>query len=196
MSYNIQGGIAVAGRRLYGALVGLYDPACGREYIREAERISRAIQYGNAIGLSPLGARGGNLLSSVSETGGYATAGVVAAEATPIITLAEVEVTSGVILLELLKMYADHLGIEVIGKEQGLSQDEISQQQWNQLGFILADKTATMVSSYYAYVKSLDDGLKKMNVSSETESKANNFRDKIHNDNRVSNMEYRDIYNK
>ncbi len=194
LSYNIQGGIAIAGRRLYGALVGLYDPASGREYIREAERVNNAVQYGNDIGLSPLGARGGNLLSAISELGGYATAGVIAAEATPIITLAEVEVTSGVILLELLNQYADHLGIEVTGKEQGLSQDEISQQQWNQLGRTGVNKTATVAIPYYNKIKFIADNAKKMIDQYETEIKADSFRNKVRNDNRVSNIEYRDIY--
>ncbi len=140
-SYNVQGGTAVEARRLYGAFVSLYDPRLGKEYIREAMKISKAINNANDIGMSWMGAGGGNLLFAISRMHTLTAAGVVAAATAPVISVGGATYSSGSYLLSLLQLFSDNVEIEIQGKEQGDSTDVIFNKQVNKTGKNLIKKT-------------------------------------------------------
>ena len=193
LSSNIQGGLAVAVRSLYGSLVRSYDPQAGREYIREAKRISRAVRNTNDIGMSWLGAGGGNLLFSLSETAGYATFGVLAVEAMPVIAAKGVEISSGTVLLGLLEMYKDHVGIEIDGRNQGISKEVISRQQENKIGRTVIDKTVKKVLPYMAVSLQDVESLKDSFTDSPVKIEADSLNIKQHSDNMITGNTYRDV---
>ena len=183
----------MAVRSLYGSLVRSYDPQAGREYIREAKRISRAVRNTNDIGMSWLGAGGGNLLFSLSETAGYATFGVLAVEAMPVIAAKGVEISSGTVLLGLLEMYKDHVGIEIDGRNQGISKEEISRQQENKIGRTVIDKTVKKVLPYMAVSLQDVESLKDSFTDSPVKIEADSLNIKQHSDNMITGNTYRDV---
>ena len=141
----------------------------------EAKRISRAVRNTNDIGMSWLGAGGGNLLFSLSETAGYATFGVLAVEAMPVIAAKGVEISSGTVLLGLLEMYKDHVGIEIEGKNQGISKEEISRQQENKTGRTVIDKTVSKVLPYMSVSLQDVESLKNSFTDSPVKTKADSL---------------------
>ncbi len=192
-SYNIQGGVAVAARNLYGALVSLYDPRLGKEYIREAEKLRKAIRNANDIGMSWVGTGSGNFLFATSENFGYGTAGAVAVSAAPVIAIGETSISSGAILLELLKMVSDNVGIEIQGKERGDSKADIFQKQVNKTGSTVTESLLTTVLPPWPgildYLKTLPDSF----TDSETKKKADSYNTNNYSRKDVKNQWYKDM---